>query len=329
MFDLITIGDPVIDTHVQIDASCTECEIKPGHTDQICLQYGAKIPIVDSFQSLGGNAPNVAVAAAKLGLKTALLTTIGGDVNGEIALNELKRHGVDVSLIHQDSAAKTRYSIILNYRGERTILSYSAEKKYFWPKHVPGATWVYYTGLSKGFETIQEALIQHLGQQPTLRLAINPGSYIMKYAKTALLDMLPRTDVLLVNREEAELILNTSLRQEKEYSTLVRDLLSLGPQEVVLTDGLHGSWAGTKDGIWHLGIFPVEVTAKTGAGDAFSAAYLCARSHGHDLAVALQWGTANSTSVIQFHGPHHGLLTFEKTAALVKKFSMVQPIQVG
>lgn len=328
MFDLLTIGDPVIDTHVQIDDSCEDCTINPANIHELCLSYGAKIPIIDSFQNLGGNAPNVAVAASVLGLKTALISTIGNDVNGEMVLKELSRHAVDVSMVSRDKDAKTRYSIILNYRGERTILSYSSKKNYQWPAHVPGTEWIYYTGLSEGFETIQEALIVYLDTHRSTRLAINPGSYIMKYAKSALIDILPRTDVLIVNLEEAEQLLDTTFKHEKSYEALIHGLLKHGAQEVVLTDGIRGSWVGTKDGIWHLGIYPVTVTAKTGAGDAFSAGYLAARHHGHDPAVSLEWGTANSTSVIQYHGPHRGLLTYEQATALSKKFPTVKPQKV-
>lgn len=329
MFDLIAIGDPVIDTHVQIDESCKECEINPARPDQVCLDYGAKIPIIDSFQNLGGNAPNVAVAASILGLKTALMSTVGGDVNGEIALKELSRHAVDVSMVSRDHASKTRYSIVLNYRGERTILSYSSPKTYVWPVQMPGAEWIYYTGLSEGFEVIQDALVEYLKKHATTKLAINPGSYIMKYALPRLLEMLPLTDVLIVNREEAELLLGTTFEREKRHEALVNELLALGPDEVVLTDGINGSWAGTKEGVWHLDAYPATVTAKTGAGDAFSAGYLSARHHGHDPAISLEWGTANSTSVIQHHGPHKGLLTYDQATEMVKKFPNIKPTRLA
>jgi sugar/nucleoside kinase (ribokinase family) len=328
MFDLITIGDPVIDTHVQIDTNCDDCEINKIDSTQLCLTYGAKIPIVDSFQSLGGNAPNVAVAAAKLGLKSALISTIGGDANGRMVKQDLERHHVNVDMISVDADAQTRYSIILNYRGERTILSYSAEKKYVWPEIIPATSWVYYTGLSKGFEVVQDALLSHLRDHQTTRLAINPGSYIIKYAKQALLEMLPLTDILIVNLEEAEMILGVTLEHEKRHEALIHELLALGPDEVVLTDGKQGSWAGTKDDIWHLDAFPVEVTAKTGAGDAFSAAYLCARHRGHDIPTALRWGTANSTAVIQHHGPHKGLLGIEGLESMLEQFGSVKSYQL-
>jgi sugar/nucleoside kinase (ribokinase family) len=324
MFDLITIGDPVIDTHVQIADDCTECELGGLEHDRLCLKYGDKIPIIDSFQSLGGNAPNVGVAAAKLGMKTALLSTVGNDVNGAFALKELSRHKVDLRMVQIDKKSKTRYSIVLNYSGERTILSYSHEKHYQWPKKFPGAHWIYYTGLSKGFEVIQDNLIEYLKHHRT-KLAINPGSYIMKYAKERLLQMMPLTDVLIVNKEEGELIANTTLEKAGNIENLIRILLDAGPQEVVLTDGAKGAWAGTSNELWKIASFPISVVAKTGAGDAFSAGYITARSAGLPISEALLWGTADSTAVIQEHGPHKGLLDKKGIKTMLDQFKTVQP----
>lgn len=329
MFDLITIGDPVIDTHVQIDSDCKECQLGGIENTRLCLDYGDKIPIVDSFQSLGGNAPNVGVAAAKLGMKTALLSTVGNDVNGAFALKELSRHKVDLGMVYIDKRSKTRYSIVLNYRGERTILSYSHEKHYKWPKKFPGANWIYYTGLSKGFEIIQNNLITCLKHHNNTKLAINPGSYIMKYAQERLMEMMPLTDLLIVNKEEGELIANTTMEKVGGIENLVRALLNVGPKEVVLTDGIKGAWAGTQNELWKIASFPISVVAKTGAGDAFSAGYITARFSGLPISEALQWGTADSTAVIQEHGPHKGLLDKKGVKKILDQFKNVQPQKIA
>jgi ribokinase len=328
MFNLIAIGDPLIDTHVQIDEQCDSCQVLAAQRDQLCFNYGDKIPIIDSFQSLGGNAPNVAAGAVKLGLSSTLLTTIGGDAYGKLIIQELKKHSVDTSLVSKDKDHKSRYSIVLNYKKERTILSYSEEKKYRWPTKTPGSDWIYYTGLSKGFEKIQDALIKHLKQHPTTRLAINPGSYILKYATAKLREVLPLTDVLIVNLEEAEKIVATTLEKEKSIRPLLEKLLATGVKEVILTDGPRGAWAGTAGKFWSMPAYPVEVLSKTGAGDAFSSGYLAARFYSHSISEALQWATANSTSVIQAHGPHEGLLNKQDLLAVIDRFAEIVPQEI-
>ncbi len=241
MLNLLAIGDPIIDTHVQIDDNCSECHLT-GDAEHLCFKYGEKIPIIDSFQSLGGNAPNVAVGATRLGLSSAVLSAVGADAYGRLAVQELKKQAVDTSLITEDPEHQSRYSIVLNYRGERTILSYSETKNYRWPEKAPVADWVYYTGLSKGFEVVQEKLLEYLTKHPTVRLAINPGSYLLKYAKEKLCEVLPRTDLLIVNLEEAEAILDTTLEKEKSVGGIIHELLATGVKEVALTDGQRGAW---------------------------------------------------------------------------------------
>ena len=132
MLNLITIGDAVVDTHVQIDSTAKECKLR-DKPYQLCLDYATKIPITNSFQSLGGNACNVAVAAKKLGLKTAILTTLGDDSNGKLILDELNKFKINTDLVNTELKKQTRYSIVLNFKGERTILSYHSKRKYIWP----------------------------------------------------------------------------------------------------------------------------------------------------------------------------------------------------
>src|SRR3989344_7113321 len=134
MFNLITIGDAVIDTNVFIDDATLECDVNKQNC-QLCLNYADKIPLTDSFQSLGGNAANMAVAAAKLGLTSAILTSVGNDANGQLIQDELEDSGVNTDLLSLDKQTKTRYSVVLNFKKERTILSYHQKRNYNFPEN--------------------------------------------------------------------------------------------------------------------------------------------------------------------------------------------------
>lgn len=328
MLNLLAIGDPIVDTHVQIDDSSADCQLIPHGNLKLCLNYGQKIPILHSFQNLGGNAANVSVGAVRLGLKSGILSTIGHDVNGDKVLTDLKKAGVNTFYLTPDKNAQTRYSIVLNYKEERTILSFSDKKKYFWPNPAPATDWIYYSGLSEGFEELQENLIKHLKKHKTVKLAFNPGSYLLKYGKNYISDVLKHTDLLIVNLEEAETILGTTLKKEKSVTALMRLLLKKGPTEVALTDAERGAWAGNIDTIWHMKALPVQVVSKTGAGDAFSAGYIAARVYNHDINHALAWGVANSAHVIKHLGSTAGLANKEEVLALLRHFKTIHPFEV-
>ncbi len=328
MFNLLAIGDPVIDTHVRIDDSNSGCQLIPHGKIKLCFDYGSKIPIRHSSQNLGGNAANVSVGATKLGLESTILSTVGDDANGKMAIRELAKYGVDTGYLSTDKKSHTRYSVVLNYKEERTILSYSDRKNYFWPKPEPETAWVYYTGLSEGFESLHEDLIDYLKRHPTVRLAFNPGSSLLKFGRAYLPEIVSRADLLIVNLEEAESITGESLEKDKTYGALIHRLLKMGAKEVALTDAERGAWAGNKDELWHMKSFPVAVISKTGAGDAFSAGYLAARFYEHDLKHALAWGIANSAAVIQKEDPHSGLLNRECIEPFLNKFKTIGPIAV-
>lgn len=328
MFDIIAIGDPIIDTHVEIDDSSAECQLIPHDNMKLCFDYGSKIPILKSFQSLGGNAANVAIGTTKLGLKSTVLSTIGDDLNGEMVISELAKYGVDTFFLTSQQNVKTRYSIVLNYKEERTILSYSDKRTYFWPKRDPETAWIYYTGLSEGFEALHQSLIRYLQKHPTVKLAFNPGSFVLKYARNAVKEIIPRTDVLLVNLEEAEAIAGTTFEKEKSYTGIIHALLEMGAKEVVLTDAERGATAGNEDEIYHMKSLPVTVVNKTGAGDSFSAAYISARYLKHDIKNALVWGIINSSSVIGKVGSHAGLLDQKGIEKFTREHPSAQPFEV-
>jgi ribokinase len=326
MFNLLTIGDMLIDTHIMIDNATLECDLNQ-HNCQLCLNYAAKIPISDSFQALGGNAANMSLAAVKLGLTTSVLTSLGKDTNGEIIKKLLKKYKINTKFLVVDKNTKTRYSVVLNFKKERTILSAHQKRTYKFPAKFSKTNWIYYTSLSEGYEPLQKKLLQFLNKNRDILLAYNPGSLQLQNLNLVK-EVLLRTDLLILNLEEAKMVLGTPSDQPTDTSFLIKKLQNLGAKEVVITDGERGAWAGDDTQIWHCESFPVEVVAKNGAGDAFSAGYVAARFYKKPIDTALSWGIANSSSVISTHGPEKNLLTQKEIAKAISKFSSIKPVLI-
>lgn len=324
MFNLLTIGDAVVDNHIILDEAEVECSVDKK-TCRLCLDYAAKVPVKESFQNIGGNAVNTAIGASKLGLNTAILTDLGKDANGKTVISELKKYKVDTKLAKLNPQNETRFAIVLNYKGERTILSSHKKKIYSWPKTLPETDWIYFTSMSDGFETLQKNLLAHLKKHPTVRLAYNPGSFQLKNSLNNVLETIKKSDLLIVNLQEAEIILNTTLQKEKSITTVIHKLLSLGAKEVVITDADKGAYAGSVEEVWYMPSFPVQVIAKTGAGDAFSSGYISAKQYDHDLKTSLIWGIANSCSVISGFGSHAKLLEKTNINNYIKKYGEIVP----
>lgn len=324
---LLVIGDVTIDTHVMIDDASLECDVDQRNC-KLCLDYAAKIPVTESFQTVGGNGANVAIGAAKLGISTAILSSIGNDGSGETASSELKNNNVETNLLTIDTKTPTRYSTILNFKGERTILAYHHKRQYTWPKNEPEVDWIYFTGLSEGFEDILKPLNKYLSKHPTVRLAFNPGSFQLRNSIGEVKEMLEITDLLIVNLQEAEKILGTTLKKEKSVRALIHELVRFGVKEAVITDAANGAYAGNEEEVYKMESYPVQVVAKTGAGDAFSSGYLAAKINEHDIPHCLTWGIANSCSVIQKPSSHLGLLRPMGVKKMINTFPGITPKKI-
>jgi len=326
MFDLITIGDALIDTHVFIDNATLECDINQQNC-QLCLNYATKIPITHSFQALGGNAANVAVSTSRLALKTAILASIGKDANGKMIKEALKKQKVGTGLLHTDTLTPTRYAVVLNFKKERTILSYHQKRTYVFPKKLPATKWVYYTSLSEGYQQLQTQFLEYFSKHNTIKLAYNPGSLQLQNIDLAK-QIITHTDILILNLEEALILLQKKSTDLTNPALLIKDLIQLGAKEVAITDSHKGAWAGNKEEIWYCKGFPIEVVSKTGAGDAFSAGYLSARFYNHTIDTALSWGIGSSSYIISTSHTEKTLLNKKEMTEIISKFSTIKPERV-
>ncbi len=103
---------------------------------------------------------------------------------------------------------------------------------------------------------------------------------------------------------------------ESDLKKLLKGLYDLGPKIVCITDGpkgayaLDGSVAGQKE-YWFQPPYPDPAPPqnRTGAGDAFAAAFTAALILGKPVPVALMWAPINAAYVVQEIGAQKGLLS--------------------
>ncbi|MBR1533390.1 MAG: carbohydrate kinase, partial [Ruminococcus sp.] len=102
--DILTIGEMLIDL------------TQTGVSD-------AGIPVYTAFP--GGAPANVAVAAAKLGAKTAFIGKVGNDAFGRLLVDTVKSNGVNADgMIVSDQANTTLAVVSLQENGERSFAFY-------------------------------------------------------------------------------------------------------------------------------------------------------------------------------------------------------------
>lgn len=306
-FDLLSVGDATLDCFITPSESETLCSID----DKQCLiafSYGDKIPVKHLDFSLGGNAANNAVGTNRLGIKSSLVLTLGDDITGSQIVEKLDKEGVDMTFVIQQTATTSNYSLVVSYSGERTIFVYHAPRSYEFPVGMPAAPWVYLTSMGQSYLPFYTHFIDWMNKHRDVRIAYNPGTWQLRAGREANMDIFSRSEMLYVNRQEAEKITDAkdTIGHEKE---LLLAVAKLGPKIAIITDGEKGAFAYDGTSCFKVGVMPVDAYERTGAGDAFGSGCLSALIKGRSLPEALIWGTVNSASVIGYTGAQRGLLT--------------------
>lgn len=306
--ELLSIGDVTLDVFLEPTESQSLCVLDQKECF-ICFSYGDKIPVKNIDYSVGGNAANNAVGTRRLGVKTGLVATLGGDSTGNQIVEKIEKEGVDMGFVVQQPVAGSNYSTVVRYAGERTIFTYHAPRSYEFPVKLPVTPWVYLTSMGESFQPFYNHFIDFIQSHKNdgIKLAFNPGSWQLRAGLDILKPVLQACYIIYVNRQEAERLTQSQDSQNKEKD-LLKNLSSLGPKVCIITDGSNGSYVYDGTRFLKCGVLPVDAYERTGAGDAFGAGYLAAIIKGKSSEEALLWGSVNSASVIGYVGSQAGLL---------------------
>ena len=305
-YDFIAIGDIVTDAFIRLaDQHIHEAVNRENR--ELCMSFGDKIPYEEVYVIPAvGNSPNAAVSAARLGLKTALVTNLGGDYFGKECLDALVKNGVATEFVKTHPGIKTNYHYVLWFEDDRTILIKHENYPYELPD-IREPKWVYLSSLGEQSLEFHDALAKYFEEHPNVKLAFQPGTFQMKFGKERMATFYKRSEIFFCNKEESQRILGN---QESDIKKLLAGIHELGPKNVVITDGPVGAYALADGKYWFMRPYPdpKPPLQRTGAGDAFSSTVTVALALGNDLPTALRWGPVNSMSVVQSIGAQAGLL---------------------
>jgi ribokinase len=317
--DVVSIGDIVTDAFIKLeDDQAVTYENEEGKW--LAMQYGTKLPYnhVEIIEAVG-NAANAAVAFARLDLNSAFVTNVGTDTHGRDMLKTLDKQGVDTRFVRFNPGKKSNYHYVLWYKEERTILIKHEEYDYHWPHLTPAETpkWVYFSSISEHAIEYHDQVADWLDQNPDVKLAFQPGTFQMEAGAERLKRIYQRSEVLILNREEA---VTVGGGNHEDLHDLINKLHDLGPKIVVVTDGPSGAYASDGNQRLKMPLYPDPgpPVDRTGAGDAFASTFVAALAKGNSLEGALQWAPINSMSVVQHVGAQGGLLSEKELNEFLK-----------
>jgi ribokinase len=296
-FDVITFGSATVDMFLETGL--------PEKGKFMAYPVGSKIMLKNIRFDIGGGGTNTAVAFARFGFRTGYIGKVDSGFGGRQILELLKQEKVAfLGGIEKDSKIPGGYSAILDSKeNDRTILSYKGINETITYKDIKKgkakSRWLYLSSfLGVSFET-QKFFAKEMHNKG-VRIAFNPSDYLIE--KKNLKDLLRITDVLILNKEEGQMLAKTKGKD------LLPALRELGPKIVVVTDKNKETFA--YDGERKYSIVPhdIKVVERTGAGDAFAAGFVSGIMAGMTINESLKLALQESESVIKHFGAKNNLL---------------------
>lgn len=268
------------------------------------LQTGVGLDRVDTFAKfLGGSPANVAVAAARLGLRTALVSRTGADPFGTYLRRQLEDFGVDDRWVTEVDAYPTPVTFCALFPPDDFPLTFYRRPKApdleIHPHEldldaVRAARVLWTTGTGLCAEPSRTATLEALrarsGRETTvLDLDWRPMFWTdPAAARPSYAEALRHATVAVGNLDECEVATG-----EREPHAAARALLAAGPRLAVVKQGPRGVLALAADGTGaEVPPLPVRVVNGLGAGDAFGGALVHALLAGRDLTTALRHANA-------------------------------------
>lgn len=229
--------------------------LKPPHCERFFQS-----PLLEA--TFGGGEANVAVGLARFGLNVAYVSVIPKNAIGDACLGELKRQGVDTSLIIRkgnrlgiyflENGANQRPSMVI-YDRSYSAIAEARPGDLDWDKIFNGASWFHITGITPAIslsasELSLEAVKKAREKGITISCDLNFRGNLWKYGKSApevMGELVKYVDIALGNEEDCQKSLGVKVEidvesgklQVQRYKELTDKVLSLYPhlQKIAIT----------------------------------------------------------------------------------------------
>ncbi|MFG2117737.1 ribokinase [Streptomyces sp. NPDC048710] len=261
----------------------------------------------------GGKGANQAVAAARLGARTALLARVGDDAHGRLLLDSQRAAGVDPVGVLVGGAPTGVALITVDPSGDNSIVVSPGANARLTPADVRAAvslllaSRVVSAQLEIPLETVVE-VVRNLAEGS--RFVLNPSP-----PRPLPTEVLAACDPLIVNEHEARVLLG-DLGVSEEPEDWARLLLAKGPRSVVVTLGAEGALVADSSGVTRVPSVKVDAVDTTGAGDAFTAALAWKLGSGSALAEAAAYAARVGAAAVTKRGAQESYPTAPEVDSL-------------
>ena len=280
--------------------------------------------------TFGGGEANVAVGLARFGLNVAYVSVIPNNLIGDACIGELRRQGIDTSLIVRkgnrlgiyflEAGANQRPSVVI-YDRSHSAIAEASSGDISWEKVFDGASWFHISGITPAIslsasELSIEAVKKAREKGITVSCDLNFRKNLWQYGKSApevMGELVKYVDIALGNEEDCQKSLGIKVDvdvesgklQTEKYKELTRKVLNLYPNIKKIAITLRESHSANHNG-WSAVLNNREkflvskkyeinnIIDRVGGGDTFAAGLIYGLNNLHNDKEALEFAVAAS-----------------------------------
>jgi ribokinase len=276
-----------------------------GSTNVDFLIKSDKIPLVGEtvtggvfMQNFGGKGANQAVGAARAGGDVTFVTCLGDDLYADELLGSFKKDGIDTRYVFKDKESATGSALILLDKAGNNCIAVAPGSNYkLTPFHIDQTR-----------DSFQKAEIIVVQMELPWETTLHVFGLAKKMGKKVLFNLAPAMpfdkgvlkDVyaFVVNEIEASMVTGMKVDTDDEIQKAASALLDLGPQVVIITLGINGSFIASAEFRQYVSSYKVKAMDTTAAGDIYCGSLAVALVEGKNLADAVRFaGAAAAISV--------------------------------
>jgi ribokinase len=274
---------------------------------------GETIMGIEFIVASGGKGANQAVAIARVGGDVTFVAKLGMDDNGEQALKNFKKDGIDT-----DNNVPSGVALIfVDKNGENMLVPVPGANGRLLPADIEKARTAIENAdmlvlqLEVPLESVEYAVI--IAHEKGVPIVLNPAPGRKLEPR-----LIEKVSYITPNETEAETLTGIKVIDDSSAKKAGTELLKLGAKTAIITMGKRGAMLVDSSSSELIPAFVVDAVDATAAGDAFTGGLAYAIACGKSVREAIQFGNAVAAITVTRMGAQPSMPTKDELEEFLK-----------